>query len=317
MDGKRVTVFGGTGFIGRNVVRELARRGAQVTVGGRDVERAKFLKPMGAVGQVTPIRSDVTNARHIVRAVDGADMVVSLVGILYQSGGNTFDTVQATAPGLIAQAAAETGAKRLVHVSAIGADPDSLSSYARSKALGEDAARDAFANTTILRPSIVFGPDDDFFNRFAGLAGFAPALPLIGGGKTKFQPVYVHDVATAVMAAMNCDESYGKTYELGGPRVYSFRELMELLMAHTKRPRALINIPFWMADMQAMVLEMLPKPLLTRDQVELLKTDNVVADGALGLADLGIEPSACEAILPTYLDRFRPGGRYNRSRVTN
>jgi uncharacterized protein YbjT (DUF2867 family) len=316
MDGKRVTVFGGAGFVGRTIVRELARRGARVTVGCRDVERAKFLKPMGAVGQITPVKADVTNAGQVAKAVEGAEFVISLVGILYQYGGNTFDAVQASGPGLIAAAATEAGAKQMVHVSAIGADADSKSSYASSKAIGEAAVREAFPNATILRPSIIFGPDDGFFNKFAGLAGLAPALPLIGGGHTRFQPVCVQDVAAAALAALERSDAAGKTYELGGPTVYSFRQLMELMMAHTKRPRPLIPVPFWAARIKAGFLELLPKPLLTRDQVELLKSDNVVAEDTPGLADLGIEPTPCEIVLPTYLDRFRPGGRYNRSRVT-
>jgi len=315
MDGKRVTVFGGAGFVGRTIVRELARRGARVTVGCRDVERAKFLKPMGAVGQITPVKADVTNAGQVAKAVEGAEIVISLVGILYQYGGNTFDAVQASGPGLIAAAATEAGAKQMVHVSAIGADADSKSSYASSKAIGEAAVREAFPNATILRPSIIFGPDDGFFNKFAGLAGLAPALPLIGGGHTRFQPVCVQDVAAAALAALERSDAAGKTYELGGPTVYSFRQLMELMMAHTKRPRPLIPVPFWAARIKAGFLELLPKPLLTRDQVELLKSDNVVAEDTPGLADLGIEPTPCEIVLPTYLDRFRPGGRYNRSRV--
>jgi len=315
MDGKRVTVFGGAGFVGRTIVRELARRGARVTVGCRDVERAKFLKPMGAVGQITPVKADVTNAGQVAKAVEGAEIVISLVGILYQYGGNTFDAVQASGPGLIAAAATVAGAKQMVHVSAIGADADSKSSYASSKAIGEAAVREAFPNATILRPSIIFGPDDGFFNKFAGLAGLAPALPLIGGGHTRFQPVCVQDVAAAALAALERSDAAGKTYELGGPTVYSFRQLMELMMAHTKRPRPLIPVPFWAARIKAGFLELLPKPLLTRDQVELLKSDNVVAEDTPGLADLGIEPTPCEIVLPTYLDRFRPGGRYNRSRV--
>jgi uncharacterized protein YbjT (DUF2867 family) len=316
MDGKRVTVFGGAGFVGRTIVRELARRGALVTVGCRDVERAKFLKPMGVVGQVTPVKADVTNAGRVARAVEGADIVISLAGILHQSGRNTFDAVQASGPGVIARAAAEAGVGQLVHVSAIGADANSKSAYAASKAIGEAAAREAFPNTTILRPSIIFGPDDAFFNKFAGLAGLAPALPLIGGGHTRFQPVCVQNVAAAALAVLERRDAAGKTYELGGPVVYTFRELMELMMAHTKRPRPLVHVPFWLANLQAGFLEMLPKPLLTRDQVELLKSDSVVAEDAPGLADLGIEATPCDIVLPTYLDRFRPGGRYNRSRVT-
>jgi uncharacterized protein YbjT (DUF2867 family) len=315
MDGKRVTVFGGAGFVGRTIVRELARRGARVTVGCRDVERAKFLKPMGVVGQVTPVKADVTNAGQVARAVEDADIVISLAGILYQSGSNTFDAVQASGPGVIARAAADAGVKQLVHVSAIGADAASKSSYACSKAIGETAVQEAFPGATILRPSLIFGPNDSFFNKFAGLAGVAPALPLIGGGHTRFQPVFVQDVAAAALAALDRSDSAGRIYELGGPQIFTFRQLMELMMAHTKRPRPLVHVPFWAARLKAGFLELLPKPLLTRDQVELLKSDNVVGDDAAGLADLGIEATPCDIVLPTYLDRFRPGGRYNRSRV--
>lgn len=315
MDGKRVTVFGGAGFVGRTIIRELARRGARITVGCRDVERAKFLKPMGVVGQVTPVKADVTNAGQVARAVEDADVVISLVGILHQSGLNTFDAVQASGPGLIARAAADAGVKQLAHVSAIGADASSKSSYACSKAIGEMAVQEAFPGVTILRPSLIFGPNDSFFNKFAGLAGMAPALPLIGGGHTRFQPVYVQDVAAATLAALGQSDRAGKIYELGGPQVFTFRQLMELMMAHTKRPRPLVHVPFWAASLQARFLELLPKPLLTRDQVELLKSDNVVGDDAAGLVDLGIEATPCDIVLPTYLDRFRPGGRYNRARV--
>ena len=315
MDGKRAVVFGGSGFVGRNIVRELAARGALVTVGCRDVERAKFLKPMGAVGQVTPVKADVTNAAQVARAADGAEFVVSLVGILYESGRNTFDAVQAAGPGLVARAAADAGARRLVHVSAIGADPASPSRYARTKAAGEAALRDAFPEATILRPSVVFGPDDDFFNRFGAMAATAPALPLIGGGRTRLQPVYVRDVARAALAALEAPDAAGRTYELAGPRVYTFREAMELMLAEVRRRRPLVDLPFPVARLLAGFAELLPVPPLTRDQVALLKADNVASGGAPGLADLGVEATACEIVLPEYLDRFRPGGRYNRDRA--
>ena len=313
MEGERAVVFGGAGFLGRNVVRALARAGARVTVGCRDVERAKFLKPMGAVGQITPVRADITDAGQIARAVEGADLVISLVGILHESGHNSFDAVQAQGPGLVARAAAEAGARRMVHVSAIGADPESASNYARTKALGERAVKQAFPSAVILRPSIIFGADDNFFNRFAAMATVAPVLPLIGGGRTRFQPVYVQDVTDAVMVALERNEASGMTYELGGPKVYSLRDLMELTMKHARRQRRLLNVPFGIASLKARFLELLPNPPLTRDQVELLKSDNVVGRDAPGLATLGIEPTACEVVLPSYLDRFRPGGRYNRS----
>ncbi|MEQ8332257.1 complex I NDUFA9 subunit family protein [Nisaea sp.] len=313
--GKKITVFGGSGFIGRNIVRELAQQGARVTVGCRDVDGAKHLKVQGVVGQVTPVHVDVTRGEGIAALLDGADMAINLCGILFESGRNRFDAVQGTAAGLIATEAAKAGVSKFVHVSAIGADAGSASRYARSKAAGEAAVQSAFPTATILRPSVVFGPDDDFFNRFGAMAEKAPFLPLIGGGRTKFQPVYVDDVARAALAALTSDAAEGRIYELGGPTIYSFRELMELVVAQTGRKCRLIDIPFWLATLQAAFLERLPTPPLTRDQVVLLKTDNVVSQGAATLKDLGIEPTACEAILPTYLDRFRPGGRYNRFRA--
>lgn len=314
-EGKLVTVFGGSGFIGRNIVRELTQRGARVTVACRDVEGAKFLKTMGVVGQVTIVHADVTRPETVAPALAGADMAVNLCGILYPSGRNSFLAVQAEAPGVIAKAAAAAGVDRFVHISAIGADANSASRYARTKAAGEAAVLAAFPRATILRPSVVFGPDDGFFNRFGAMAASLPFLPLIGGGETKFQPVYVDDVADAALAALSSVSAEGKTYELGGPKVYSFRQLMELVLAVTGRQRRLVELPFWFAKMQAFFLEFLPTPPLTRDQVELLKTDNVVSAGAHGLAELGIVPRPCEAIVPTYLDTFRVGGRYNRFRL--
>jgi NADH dehydrogenase len=312
---KIVTVFGASGFIGRNIVRELAKRGVRVNAVCRNPEHAKFLKPMGVVGQVTPMRADITDPDAIARAVNGASAVINLVGILHSSGRNTFEAIQATAPGLIAKAAKQTGAAKMIHVSAIGANANSDAAYASTKAQGEEAVRGVFPQATILRPSIVFGPNDAFFNRFAGMAMLSPALPLIGGGRTKFQPVYVDDVADAAMAALDLPEAMGRTYELGGPAVFTFRELMELTLKEIRRKRLLVELPFWAAKIQATVLELLPSPPLTRDQVELLKTDNVVAEGARTLADLGIEATAVDAILPTYLDKFRPGGRYNPDRL--
>ena len=315
MDGTRVTVFGGSGFVGRSIVRELSRRGALVTVGCRSTEAAKFLKPMGTVGQVTPVRTDVTRYDQVARALEGADLAISLVGILHQSGRNSFEAVHAAAPGMIARAASDAGIRRLVHVSAIGADPASRSEYARTKAAGEEAVLAGFPSATVMRPSIVFGPDDSFFNRFAAIATVAPALPLFGGGATRFQPVYVQDVARAVLAALERSDTQGRTYELGGPGTYTMREIMKLVITYTGRRRALVPVPFPIAWLKAGVLELLPNPPLTRDQLEMLKSDNVADPDLPGLADLGVEPTACEVVLPTYLDRFRPGGRYNPRRV--
>ena len=307
---RTATVFGGTGFIGRYVVKGLAEAGWVVRVAVRHPAAALFLKPMGDVGQITPIAANLRDEASVAAAVAGADAVVNLAGILYPRGRQTFAAVHAEGAGRVARAAAAAKAGRLVHVSAIGADPGARAAYARSKAAGEAAVRAALPDAVILRPSIVFGPEDNFFNRFAGLAQLFPALPLIGGGHTRFQPIYVGDVADAIMVALRDPATNGKTYELGGPRVYSFKELMTLMLAEIQRDRLLVPLPFGLATLQAAVLELLPAPLLTRDQVKMLKRDTVVAAGALTLRDLGIAPTVLEPILPTYLDRFRPGGRF-------
>jgi NADH dehydrogenase len=309
MSGGVATVFGGAGFIGRYIVKRLATRGFVVRVAGRDPERAMALKPMGVPGQVLPVRASVTDARSVSAAVSGASVVINCVGILFESAGARFAAVQGEGPGLVAAAAAAAGAGRMVHLSAIGADAASPSIYARTKAAGEAAVHAAFPTATILRPSIVFGPEDGFFNRFGALARLAPALPTYGGGTTRFQPVYVGDVADAVMAALDRAEAMGGTYELGGPRVYTFKELLQYVLAETGRKRLLIDLPFSVGNLQARLFELLPTPPLTRDQLLLLQRDNVVAEGALTLADLGIVPKALEAIVPAYLARFRPHGR--------
>jgi uncharacterized protein YbjT (DUF2867 family) len=305
-----VTVFGGSGFIGRTLIKRLAKTGAVIRVPVRNPERAKLLKPMGDVGQITPFRIDIQSDHEIAAAVAGADAVVNLIGILYQRGASRFALAHAEAPARMAAAAHHAGIGRFVHISAIGADAASPSAYARSKAAGEAAVRAALPDAVILRPSIVFGPEDDFFNRFAALAQFLPALPLIGGGHTRFQPVYVGDVADAIMIALEDPNTNRKTFELGGPRVYSFKALMELLLSEIQRRRLLVPLPFGLAALQAALLELLPVPPLTRDQVKLLAHDTVVGTEALTLHDLGITPTAAEPILPTYLDRFRPGGRF-------
>jgi NADH dehydrogenase len=300
-----VTVFGGSGFIGRYVVRRLARAGARVNVVVRDVERAKFLKPMGDVGQIALMGGSIADRKLVEAALAEADAAVNLVGILYQRGRQRFESVHHQGARMVAEAASAAGVGRLVQVSALGADPGSPALYARSKAAGEAAVKAAFPDATIMRPSVVFGPEDSFFNRFAAIARIAPALPLIGGGRTRFQPVYVDDVAGAIVSALDHPEAPGKTYELGGPRVYAFKQLMELMLAEIGRKRLLVPLPFWAALLKASVLQLLPVPPLTRDQVRLLMRDNVVQPGALGLAELGIQPMAAELILPTYLRRFR------------
>ena len=313
--GRRITVFGGSGFIGRYVVPMLAADGWVVRVAVRDPVGAAFLKTAGALGQIVPMRCNVCDDDLVATAVAGADAVVNLVGILYEHGRQRFDAVQGEAPARIARAAAAAGVKHFLQISAIGADPNSPARYARTKAAGEAAARNAFPGATIVRPSIVIGPEDEFFNRFAAMAQFSPALPLIGGGETKFQPAYVGDVAAAIRRGVEDAACAGKTYELGGPRIYTFRELMELLLKVIDRHRGLIPVPFWLAALQGAVLEWLPVPPLTTDQVKMLKTDNVVRPGALTFADLGIQPQAIEAILPSYLEIYRPGGRFAANRI--
>jgi uncharacterized protein YbjT (DUF2867 family) len=310
MESKLVTVFGGSGFVGRNTVRALARAGWRIRVCVREPNQAFFLRPAGTVGQIAPLKCDVTDADQVAAATAGADAVINLTGILSPSGGQGFDDVHVEGAQNIAEAAARAGIKCLVHVSAIGADSESESRYAQSKAEGEARVRAAFPAATILRPSIVFGPEDDFFNRFAGLARFLPALPLIGGGKTRFQPVFVGDVAAAIVAVLNSEETRGKTYELGGPMTYSFKELLQIVLRETGRTRALVPLPFGLALFKSYFLQMLPGALLTPDQVRLLRQDNVVSPTALTLADLGIAGNSVEAEVPAYLWRFRSKGEY-------
>jgi NADH dehydrogenase len=266
----------------------------------------------GLVGQIAFVNATIDDEQILPAFLAGSNAVVNCVGILAESGRQTFERVHYLGPARLARLAREAGVERLVHISAIGADPRSRSAYARSKAQGEAAVRDAFPTATILRPSIVFGPEDQFFNRFAAIAMISPVLPVIGGGRTRFQPVYVGDVADAVLKCLEEPATAGRTYELGGPKIYSFRELIELLLGEIRRKRLLIDLPFGAAAFQARLMSVLPSPPLTPDQVELLRSDNVVSSGALTLAALGITPTAVEAILPTYLDRFRRGGWYER-----
>jgi uncharacterized protein YbjT (DUF2867 family) len=300
-----ITVFGGTGFIGRHLVRRLVGQGARVLVISRNPSRGYHLQPMGRVGQILVERVDLGSEQALARALSGASGVVNLIGIMYETRHQRFDEVQGALPGRIAKVAADAGIERMVQLSAIGADPASRSAYARSKAEGERRVREALPSATIMRPSIVVGPEDGFFNRFAEMARWLPALPLIGGGKTKFQPVYVGDVAGAIVAGLTRADAAGQTYELGGPQVYSFAELMRYMLGVVDRRRLLVPISFATAELQARFLELLPTPLLTRDQVELLKTDNVVAEGAEALADLDISPTPIELIVPEYLTRYR------------
>ncbi|HYE00224.1 MAG TPA: complex I NDUFA9 subunit family protein, partial [Alphaproteobacteria bacterium] len=272
-----VTVFGGTGFLGRYIIRRLARTGARIRVATRNPGQANFLRPNGNVGQIVPLPCAVRSDESVAAVIRGADTVVNLVGILSESGRSTFEAMHHELPARIARIAAASGVERMVHVSAIGADAQSPSAYAKSKAAGEQAVQAAFPAATILRPSVVFGPEDDFFNRFAKMARISPFLPLIGGGHTRFQPVYVGDVATAVGEALIQASAAGHLYELGGPKIYSFAELMQLVLAQMGRKRPLVDMPWGLARALASVLEKLPGQALTRDQLLLLQSDNVVS----------------------------------------
>jgi NADH dehydrogenase len=311
-----VTIFGGSGFIGRHLTQALAKRGWRIRAAVRRPDLARHLQPLGAVGQIHAVQANLRYPDSVAHAVEGADAVVNLVGILHEGGRQTFSTVQAQGPRIVAEAAAKAGVANLVQISAIGADPQSAADYGRSKAAGEAATRAAFPSAVILRPSIVFGPEDQFFNRFAGMARFMPFLPLIGGGETKFQPVYVGDVAEAIVRALEGRAKAGATYELGGPDVKSFKALMEYILETTGRSRPLIPVPFAIARLKASVLELLPAPMLTVDQVRLLENDNVVSALAQAekrtLAGLGISPATIESVVPSYLYRFRKHGQFER-----
>jgi NADH dehydrogenase len=310
MNNKLVTVFGASGFVGRHVVRALARRGYRVRAMVRRPGHANHLPPMGQVGQIQLLRGNVRETNDVAAAIERANLVVNLAGILYQRGEQSFEAIHVSAAQSIADQAREAGCTALVHVSAIGANVASESLYASSKGRGEQSVRAAFPDAAILRPSIIFGPEDQFFNRFAGLARALPVLPLVGGGLTRFQPVYVGDVAAAVVRALEEGSAGGKVFELGGPGTYTFRELMEFMLRETARRRILLPIPFPLATLQAFFLQFLRSPLLTPDQVRLLKVDNVVQEGSLTLSDLGIVPTSAEAEVPAYLWRFRPRGQF-------
>jgi len=310
MNSQLVTVFGASGFLGRHVVRGLARQGYRIRAVVRRPSRANHLPPMGSVGQIQLFRGNVQDEDQIAAALAGANLAINLTGILYQRGEQTFEAIHERAAAAIAREARKSGCTALAHVSAIGANPASESRYASSKGRGEQRLRDAFPDAVILRPSIVFGPEDQFFNRFAALTRVSPVLPLIGGGTTKFQPVFVGDVASATLCALQDGTHAGKVFELGGPNVHTFRELMEFVLRETARRRILVPIPFPVAMVQAFFLQFLPNPLLTPDQVRLLRTANVVPEGALALSDLGIVPTSVEAEVPAYLWRYRPRGQY-------
>ena len=305
MGDRLITIFGGAGFIGRHLVRRLAVEGRRIRVVSRAPGLSGHLQPLGDVGQIVVQSVDQRDEAALTRLLEGSSAVVNLVGILYENSKQRFDEVHGEFPGRMARAAAAADVKHVVHVSAIGADAQSSSAYARSKAKGEAAVRDAFAKAVIIRPSIVIGPEDDFFNRFAAMARMSPALPLIGGGKTRFQPVYVGDVAQAIQAGLERDDTSGRTFEIGGPKVYSFEQLLRYMLDVIGRKRLLVDLPWGLAALQARFMEWLPVPPLTRDQLELLKSDNVVDAKALTLEALDIAPTPIEVVVPSYLSRHR------------
>lgn len=315
-----VTIVGGSGFLGRNITQRLAKDSYRIRVMSRRPSLAYFLPSLGAVGQIVTLRADIGNEAELKAAIRGAHIVVNLVGILRESGGQAFEAVHTEGAATVARLSKQLGVRRLIHMSSIGADKNSRSSYARTKAQGEERARAEFPDITILRPSVVFGPGDGFFNRFAALMRMMPLVfPLFGGGKTKFQPVFVGDVAEAVASALNDERTRGRTYELGGPAIYTFRELLAYISKVTERKRAFIPIPFFILDIMAALTGWLPFAPVTLDQARLLRVDNVVKAGAdaasVGtLADLKVPPTAVEAVAPSYLYTFRRTGQYAEAR---
>lgn len=313
---KLVTIYGGSGFVGRYIARRMAKEGWRVRVAVRRPNEALFVKPYGVVGQVEPVLCNIRDDASVASVMQGSDAVVNCVGILARRGKNTFEAVQAEGAERVARIAAEQGVGRMVQISAIGADPESASEYARTKAQGEAGVLEHMPDAVILRPSIIFGTEDQFFNRFASMSRLGPVLPVVGAD-TKFQPVHVDDVAQAAVMAVTGDAPAG-VYELGGPEVRTFRSLMQTMLEVIRRKRLVLNIPFWAARIMGFGFEMantltlgLFPAQITRDQVRNLAVDNVVSEGAKGFSDLGITPTAMEAVLPEYLYRFRPSGQYD------
>lgn len=314
---KLVTIYGGSGFVGRYIARHMAKEGWRVRVACRRPNEAIFVRPYGVVGQVEPVLCNIRNDDSVRQVMQGADAVVNCVGTFDAKGANNFDAVQSEGAARIARIAKESGVARMVHISAIGADADSESDYQRTKAEGEAAVLHHMPEAMILRPSVIFGPEDNFFNRFAGMSRMGPALPLVGA-ETRFQPVFVDDVAKAAVKGLTGGGASG-IYELGGPEVATFRELIEKMLKVIRRRRLVVNMPFWMAGLMASVFDgissitmgLVSNGVLTRDQVKSLQVDNVVAEDAKGFDDLGIRPTSFEAVLPDYLWRFRPTGQYD------
>ena len=312
MKQERITVIGGSGFLGRYIVELLADQGAVVKVAVRDIEKAKFLKPLGQVGQVTPIRINIRDESSLKQMVQETDKIIYLVGILYEKRNQTFQSFHIDALDVLGELSKKEGVRSFSLVSALGANVEAKSKYLSSKGKGELKLTKNYTEATIFKPSVLFVAEDKFFNLFASLLRMTPMLPLYGGGKTLFQPVYVSDVARAIVNSIDDKSTYGNTYELGGPTIYTYTELMEVILRYTNRNRLLLPVPFKVGDLQAALVELLPKPILTRDQMISLRVNNVVHEDALNIKKLGVEPTSLETILPTYLKRYRKGGRLGR-----
>lgn len=304
-----ITIFGGSGFLGRYTVRRLAKLGYGLRIAVRRPDEALFLKTAGDIGQIVPMAANIRDEASVGRALEGADLAINLVGVLTESGRQTFAALQAEGAARIARRAKAVGISRVIHVSAIGADPASPSAYARAKAAGESRILTLLPRSTILRPSLIIGPEDDFFNRFARMALIAPVLPLLGGGRTRFQPVFVGDVTEAIAAVLSRPDSEGRIYELGGPRIYTFRQLLEMMLREIGRRRGFVSLPLSLASLMGAFLQYLPGAPLTLDQVRQLARDNIVASGAPGFAELGLTPQSIEAVIPDYLAAYRAGAR--------
>ena len=305
MEPKRVTIFGGSGFLGRQIVKYLATEGVSIRVAVRHPERASFLERMGRDGQIVLVRADVWDESTVAKAVKQSASVINTVGHYVEKSGATFDAVHGQGAHNVARQAGKAGVERLIHISGVGADPVSDSPYVRARGIGEVLVKEAFDGVTILRPSVIFGPDDSFFNTLAGIARRTPVLPLFGMGRTNLQPVFVGNVAEACVRVLADPSTEGKLYELGGPRIYTYKALMNLVLEHVDKRRALVPVPFFVWDTLAALLSVLANPPLTRDQVKLMKSDNVVGEAALTLEDLGIEPTSVEQVLPTYIGPSR------------
>lgn len=305
---RTITIFGGSGFVGRYIVQKFAENGDQIRVAVRHPNSAQFLKPLGNVGQITPVQTSLSSMDNLSHIIKGSDVVINLVGILYEKGSQTFKKIHVEGASNIAKTACHLSVPTLIHMSALGANKDSRARYASTKARGEEEVMKHFPEATLFRPSVIFGNEDAFLNRFAQMALLSPFLPLIGGGRTRFQPVYVGDVADCFFKASSLETAKGQTYELGGPSIYTFKELMLYLLQTIHRQRLLLPLPFGLAKIIGGIVQFLPSPPLTPDQVELLKTDNTLSPQSLNAEDLGIVPKALETIAPLYLARYRPRG---------